>query len=336
MAVRLQRSSFSFARMAHVAHLTKDALTAPRSRPEAASQDDAVASDATTCVICLEIVSEPAVALPCKHDCFDFPCLGNWLTKHKTCPLCKADVEKLEYEFNGAGEPRIFFPPSLDPDGVSLSGPTHSSDQRQYPERQMRRSLGTQEGWSSSRQRDDLGLERRRHIYRNRLLSLHVGSNRLSGYQELNPQRFRDDDVLLSRARKWIRRELRVFDFLKSECGSTRAERPRANNAEFLLEYIIAVLRSTDIRGSGGHAEDLLKDFLGRENTRIFLHELQAWLRSPYSLDEWDRAVQYDESQGRRVHPISGLESSKGAAPASLYHSSSLQRLQDSQDHRSV
>lgn len=60
------------------------------------------------------------------------------------------------------------------------------------------------------------------------------------------------------------------------------------------MEYIIAILKSVDIKGSGGQAEDMLQEFLGRETTRLFLHELRAWLRSPYtSLNDWDLAVQY-------------------------------------------
>jgi len=69
----------------------------------------------------------------------------------------------------------------------------------------------------------------------------------------------------------------------------------RANNAEFLLEYIVAILKTVDMKGCGGQAEDMLQEFLGRDNTRLFLHELRAWLRSPYSfLEDWDRHVQYD------------------------------------------
>lgn len=74
----------------------------------------------------------------------------------------------------------------------------------------------------------------------------------------------------------------------------------KANNAEFLLEYIIAILKSVDIKGSEGQAEDMLQEFLGRDNTRLFLHELRAWLRSPYtSLEDWDRNVQYNEALPR-------------------------------------
>src|SRR6202012_6025783 len=82
-----------------------------------------------------------------------------------------------------------------------------------------------------------------------------------------------------------------------SRPGQQRLENRRANNAEFLLEYIIAILRTVDMKGSAGQAEELLRDFIGRDNARLFLHELQAWLRSPYIyLEDWDRHVQYPTS----------------------------------------
>jgi hypothetical protein len=55
-------------------------------------------------------------------------------------------------------------------------------------------------------------------------------------------------------------------------------------------------LQSVDIKAHNGHAEDLLSEFLGRPHTRLFLHELHAWLRSPYAkLEDWDRNVQYGQ-----------------------------------------
>jgi hypothetical protein len=51
-----------------------------------------------------------------------------------------------------------------------------------------------------------------------------------------------------------------------------------------------------DVKGSNGHAENLLTEFLGRENSILFLHELSAWLRSPFTkVEEWDQNVQYEE-----------------------------------------
>ena len=40
------------------------------------------------CVICLDCISERAVALPCRHENFDFLCLLSWLQEQITCPLC--------------------------------------------------------------------------------------------------------------------------------------------------------------------------------------------------------------------------------------------------------
>jgi hypothetical protein len=58
----------------------------------------------------------------------------------------------------------------------------------------------------------------------------------------------------------------------------------------------VAILKTVDIQGSGGQAEEMLQEFLGRENTRLFLHEMRAWLRSPFTnLEDWDRNVQYNE-----------------------------------------
>lgn len=164
----------------------------------------------------------------------------------------------------------------------------------------------------------DRALERRRSVYFHHRFSKHVGSNRLSNYREITPRMFLRDPVLVSRARKWIRRELLVFSFLRRGLAPTRAgqaaasdaprqcyangrrsrmdmTRRRAQNAEFLLEYIIAILKTVDMMGCAGTAEDMIAEYLGRQDTQVFLHELRAWLRSPFTdLEDWDKAVQYD------------------------------------------
>jgi hypothetical protein len=95
----------------------------------------------------------------------------------------------------------------------------------------------------------------------------------------------------------FLRRELRVFRFLYSEPSSTPAEAATtSSHAEFLLTYIVQILKTYELKASDGRAEDMLQEILGRENARLFLHELNSWLRSPYSkLEEWDRHVQYSE-----------------------------------------
>jgi hypothetical protein len=215
----------------------------------------------------------------------------------------------IKYDLRSAGGPKLYALPSDSEDRTAAysarvdRGPIlhrHRPRRRHFPHRAP-----------SVRDTDDDALARRRHVYRNQLFSLRVGSNRLSQYRELTPQLFNHDENLVSRARKWIRRELQVFKFLnpdgseerneeshgRGRPGERRLQSRRANNAEFLLEYIIAILRTVDIKGSAGQAEELLQEFIGRANARLFLHELNSWLRSPYnSLQDWDRHVQYNEA----------------------------------------
>lgn len=43
---------------------------------------------ADPCVICLDTITEPSIALPCKHSNFDYLCLVSWLEQQPYCPLC--------------------------------------------------------------------------------------------------------------------------------------------------------------------------------------------------------------------------------------------------------
>ncbi|KAI9825328.1 MAG: hypothetical protein M1819_000574 [Sarea resinae] len=251
------------------------------------------------CVICLETISERAVALPCKHCSFDFLCLVSWLQQRSNCPLCKSQVNTVQYDWQSPSNFKTYkVTAAPEPPTPSAASQTQQRGRTRF--QRDRRSFAQRPQRSVrpiSPPSPDTAVLRRRHVYRNQLYSLHVGSNRLSRFRDLSPRLFSQDPELVSRARKWIRRELRVFEFLNPDSGDGEGISRRANNAEFLLEYIVAILKTVDIKGSGGQAEEMLQEFLGRDNTRLFLHELQAWLRSPYtSLEDWDRAVQYNES----------------------------------------
>ncbi|KAG6016866.1 hypothetical protein E4U43_002878 [Claviceps pusilla] len=307
---------------------------------EVAARPEDAAADC--CVICLDIVTEPCEALPCRHRNFDYLCLSNWLFETPQCPLCKARVLKVVHGPTDAPVTTFFdqkkkpaaASSSSSSSSLSLSSSTPTRDSSfsaqsfytgDHHERRARflcprsrpRRFREQSRPATATVVAD-AVEIRRNVYRHRRYSKHVGSNRLSRYRELTPHMFCTDAELVSRARMWMRRELGVFSFLSldgcdddrtsspfdgsSRCGTEaqqqqqqRRRRRRAMNAEFLLEYIVAILKSVDIMGSGGQAEEMLSEFLGRDNTRLFLHELRAWLRSPYTkLEDWDRAVQYD------------------------------------------
>jgi hypothetical protein len=222
--------------------------------------------------------------------------------------LGKTEITALQYDLQSLQGPKLYYlssePPKL---AVTVPQPPSDPATASFFERRSLRSRRRACHGPQFIDPED-SLNRRRHVYRHQLYSLRVGSNRLSKYRELTPQIFHRDEELVSRARKWIRRELRVFEFLNPDigedehrqtigrAGEQRVASRRANNVEFLLEYIIAILRTVDIKGSAGQAEELLQEFIGRANASLFLHELQSWLRSPYtSLADWDRHVQYED-----------------------------------------
>jgi hypothetical protein len=268
------------------------AVRASNSLPEGLVQPcERTASGNSACVICLESISEKAEALPCAHAYFDFACLGAWLQRQPSCPLCKASVTGIKYDLDTSAEPKVFSLPLPQHESAPLRRAQGGNSSRGGF--RVRNRGDTTRGQHDPNQDD--GLERRRRVYEQRIYSLHVGSNSLSRYRNLNQQAFQRDASLVRRAKIWIRRELQVFEFLNSSSTTEGPLRRRARNAEFLGEYILAIIRSIDIRGSAGQAEDLLQEFLGRENARLFLHELENWLRSPYEqLRDWDEAVQYD------------------------------------------
>lgn len=278
---------------------------------EVATRDE---NDLDPCVICLDAITDPAEASPCGHRNFDYLCALSWFLEHPSCPLCKANVTSLVRGPADAPNREVTAIEQKQENCQSSHAPSSRSvDELGYRNRRRQRLQRHHRFEHRHEVSLSQALERRRNIYRQSLYSKHVGSNRVSRYQELTPQLFCADEELVSRARIWIRRELQVFSFLSlddvadnrdrtsTERRQTATERRRANNAEFLLEYIVAVLKSVDIMGSAGQAEDMISDFLGRDNTKLFLHELRAWLRSPFTkLEDWDRAVQYDEAVGSR------------------------------------
>ncbi|KAK3720622.1 hypothetical protein LTR37_003671 [Vermiconidia calcicola] len=236
--------------------------------------------DATTetCTICLESISERAVAAPCNHLTFDFLCLVSWLQERSTCPLCTLAVTEVQYDFRSPKDYKTYRPPKPDSNNVSESAFQRSRRRRGQGfvrRRAERRNPSAEQAAASG---EDPALERRRRVYRDKLFSLHVGANRISQYRDLTHE-----------------------DFANSPELQSRAPVPRGGNREFLLEYIVAILKTSELKGASGHAEDLLADYLGRDNARLLLHELEAWLRSPYTaLEAWDRHAQYADG-GRSI-----------------------------------
>ena len=268
--------------------------------------------DVNICVICLEPVTEKAQAQPCQHSQFDFICLASWLEERSSCPLCNTEVSTIHYGFSDDGDHKEYVVKSTSRSASAT--PSEASSQLRTITRHTR---PRRPYIPHPTVQPDSAVERRRRVYKDNLYSLHIGSNRISGYRDFTPASFVQSTDLQSRARKWIRRELRVFEYLYPALSTSTSNSPstspssttttaqpdrRATNAEFLLEYIIAILKTVDIQGPTGQAVEMLKEFLGREHATLFLHELRQWLRSPYEkVEEWDRNVQYGVSGKRRA-----------------------------------
>lgn len=222
----------------------------------------------------------------------------------------KSEVDSVRYEIKSDTDYKVYEVKRVNARLASrprLARPV----QRQRRDRLVRRRIDDR---ASS---PDAAIRRRREVYRQGLFSLHVGSNRISRFQELTPAMFSRDTELVSRARNWIRRELQVFEYLHpANRSESSRDAVRGNNAEFLLEYCIAILKTVNIRDASGQAEDMLQEFLGRQNARLFLHELSSWLRSPYSsLEAWDRHAQYNENPSSATEASHVTSNSTRARP---------------------
>ncbi|KAI0599698.1 hypothetical protein F4775DRAFT_106204 [Biscogniauxia sp. FL1348] len=267
-------------------------------------------SDRTTnelcCVICLDSIAEPCEAKPCQHRNFHFLCLCSWLEHQTKCPLCKSTVDEVHYDFSHQGPDSwaVYTVPRPKPTPQSQPQPNNPPYRPESSSSRAQRRR-REDAPPPRRLTEDEAILRRQDVYRKQLYSLHVGSNPRSGYRDISPAVIEAEPHMVSRARSWLRRELQVFEFLRTQnpaqvSGDTMTRR-RASNAEFLLEYIVAILKTVDIQGSQGQAQELLKDFLGRENARLLLHELNNFLRSPWSIEAWDRHVQYPPERKRRM-----------------------------------
>lgn len=286
------------------------------------SLEDAVSTEC--CIICLSDLADKCEALPCRHCNFDFLCLVTWLEQRAVCPLCNSHVSEVRYDLSKDGQQgKVYMVPQLSK-GSSMLGGQHggasNEDESRFDiHRSARLGLPHQ----------DNIIQIRQLIYRDDLYSFHVGSNRRqpaeTTYRELSPQLFLTDPELVSRARLWLRRELRVFGFLTSgdlTYDRESSRRRRTSNSEFLREYIVAILKTMDMHDSSGQTEKMIQEYLGRKNTPLFLHELKSWLRSPYrSLKEWDCNVQYKDSHAiARVPPNTEGEMARGAKCVLKYY----------------
>lgn len=293
----------------------------PESASSSAGQTQLSIQSPEICVICLDRISDSATTLPCRHDHFHFACLGKWLQHQQRCPLCKEQVRAVRFKESGEGS-KLFDLPQLETvlPRQSLSSLRNEHDSLRGRSSGSRQGRSPQSPASKRHIKEEPALTRRRYIYAYNLYSLHVGSNRHSRYLpsgSITPDLFSHSNQHISRAKAFTRRELKVFDFLdpppptlaSRNSSDAETQRPlrRVTNREFLLEYIIAILQAIPLKGSEGQAERFVADYLGTGHAKLFLHELESWLRSPFErLEQWDAAVQYRDAFVEQVGDYNG------------------------------
>jgi hypothetical protein len=252
---------------------------------------DKIETKSEGCVICLrDEVVDPCTVQPCDHSLGCWECVLKGIDLLGHCWLCRTKVRRLTCLRTGE---------VIHSDHLGHGSLNTTPDQ----------SLSAFEITTNLERQ----IERRQEVYRHSMYSKHIGSGRHTGYRELRPQDFLRDSTLVSRARMFIRRELHVFTMAqppRSTYGPSRANmaRRRAQNAEFLLEYIVAILKTVDMMGWAGEAEKMFGEYVGRRDAKIFLHELRSWLRSPYQrLEEWDEVVQYARHEPQEISRAEAL-----------------------------
>uniref|UniRef100_L2G904 RING-type E3 ubiquitin transferase n=1 Tax=Colletotrichum fructicola (strain Nara gc5) TaxID=1213859 RepID=L2G904_COLFN len=198
------------------------------------------------CVICLDQITEGCEAQPCHHRNFDYLCLVTWLEQQAACPLCKTEIKEVRYDFSDDQKQWKTFKPA----------PPKRQETPLWP---SKRGDTTPKYDPGDRDRR-MPTPRIEHLFLLRMRRLRADETCIM---------FASDSELVSRARTFLRRELQVFEFLSPDNDARTPEadpvrRRRANNAEFLLEYIVAILKTVDMQGSMGQAEELIQEFLGQ------------------------------------------------------------------------
>ncbi|KAL1923408.1 uncharacterized protein VTP21DRAFT_8388 [Calcarisporiella thermophila] len=230
-----------------------------------------------TCSICLQIYQDKSLLNSCFHA-FCFACILQWIeyARRARCPLCVQPFEYILHDVKSELDYKKYWVPEFKTESELRQPIDRSRRPNQYRRFQRRWQEPIEERQLSKTQQE--AVERRRYIYRHKLFAMHIGSNRYSKYREVSPTYFSSHPEAIRRLVPWIRRDLQAI--LEEE------------NAEIVREYVIAVLKTHDLRTES--ALELLRPFL-EPYTEHFVHELVAFARSPLEIRAYDITVQYNE-----------------------------------------
>ncbi|CAK9779432.1 hypothetical protein CC85DRAFT_26670 [Cutaneotrichosporon oleaginosum] len=233
-----------------------------RTRPRAAASNH----EPERCCICLLPMRDPARA-GCAHT-FCFTCLGVWAEHSRRCPLCNADMgEYIEHDLDERQPTKFFLQPLEE-------GFTRRVIRPPSPPAP---SAGPSSGPS-------LTIVRRREIYASQQWARHVGANEWTGYRVALTPHDLQSGAERARALTFLERELRVW--------------APPHDVPHLARRLVKMFSAVDLRSPA--AVHLLEPLVGDTYPHAaehLVHELTAFLRSPFSLEEWDDVVQYGKEE---------------------------------------
>ncbi|KAF7854684.1 hypothetical protein EAF04_010253 [Stromatinia cepivora] len=126
-----------------------------------------------------------------------------------------------------------------------------------------------------------------------------------------------------ARVRLFAEHEIQVF-FVRCICPGCEVSPLPAHTVSvnlekeyrsFVLEEIVDLLKRYDLRERAVEIEQAVEEYLN-EHARLFLHELTAWIESPFdTLEQWDRNVKYPAESPLTPTPESASESKSPQRP---------------------
>ncbi|KAJ8061500.1 hypothetical protein OCU04_009315 [Sclerotinia nivalis] len=233
------------------------------------------------CKICDQSVSWKAKLQPCGHEIFHYCCIEKWLeTGSRTCPLCRGEITSVRHNFSEDGKHSKYKNLlELEFHGLLLAQEVHAV--LRIPQQRMRRRLD---------------------VHLTKSFSLPIIS---FGQRKVTPQDIANSSDMEARVRLFAEHEIQVF-YLKCVCPGCQvsplpAHIVSVNRLEefrsFVLDRVVDLLKRYDLRDKAVEIEQATEEYLN-EHARLFLHELRAWIESPFeTLDQWHRNAKYpDES----------------------------------------
>ncbi|EFP81506.2 hypothetical protein PGTUg99_004003 [Puccinia graminis f. sp. tritici] len=250
------------------------------------------------CAICLDLIINQAVIVPCQHSEYCFRCMRIWTTTSNRCPICVQPIDHLVHRIDPRTKDfQIFHPLPIMPN-LNNGDDNNRQSQAASPTLPAAQHPPNSESGPSSSQSDHfIGLDRRQFIYRHSLYAKHIPSNRYTQFYPVSSKHFLKDRSknpseptrrdcpsakLIARTIRFLQRELRAIQ-----------PEVLAHPIEHSIRVIIIILHRADSNSSEAvHLfSQLIRD---PQLAQHFSHELTCFLRSPYDdLLQWDQVLQY-------------------------------------------